>query len=136
MKNRTLAISLPLFLLLFNVSDASEINMNPGKWRWTAVPDTHSLLMQLLPTSYTTCITRADFVPKESQLGQACENIDLTTEGDKVSWNVSCSQAAGITRSHGSITYYGDTAEGVINLAMGGMQMRSKTVGKRLGPCD
>ncbi|MBW9266886.1 MAG: DUF3617 domain-containing protein [Candidatus Thiodiazotropha sp. (ex. Lucinisca nassula)] len=136
MNFRKIAISLSFFLLLSKLSDASEVNMNPGKWQWTAVLNMPGMPIQLPPTSYTTCITRADFVPKESKLGQACENIDLTTEGDKVSWNISCTKAAGVTRSHGSITYHGDSAEGVINIDVEGVQVSSKTTGKRLGPCD
>ncbi|WP_316364409.1 DUF3617 domain-containing protein [Candidatus Thiodiazotropha sp. CDECU1] len=136
MKNRTIPASLSLFALLSYDVYASEINMNPGLWHWTAVLNTPGMPMQLLPpTSYTTCITRADFVPKDSQLGQACETIDLITEGDKVSWNISCTRSVGVTTSQGSITYYGDTAEGVINIDLGGVLMNSKTTGKRLGPC-
>ncbi|MEJ2619171.1 MAG: hypothetical protein P8163_02670 [Candidatus Thiodiazotropha sp.] len=39
------------------------------------------------------------------------------------------------TTSQGDITYYGDRAEGTININSQGMQMRSKTTGERLGPC-
>lgn len=136
MKNRTIPASLSLFALLSCDVYASEINMNPGLWHWSAELNTPGMPIQLLPpTSYTTCITRADFVPKESQLGQACETIDITTEGDKVSWNISCTRSAGVTKSQGSITYYGNTATGVISIDLGGIQMSSKTTGKRLGPC-
>ena len=129
-----------LAILLLNASvsclvQASEVNMNPGMWKWTAVMDMPGMPMQLPPTSYTTCVTQADFVPKDSQLGQSCETIDLKTEGDKVSWNITCSQGGAVTTSNGSITYRGDTAEGIIDITTQGMQMRSRTTGQRLGPC-
>ena len=114
---------------------AAEVNMNPGLWQWTAVMDMPGMPMQLPPASYTTCISQADFVPKDSELGQNCETIDLQTEGDTVSWNITCTQNGIATTSQGNITYYGDRAEGIININSQGMQMRSKTAGERLGPC-
>jgi hypothetical protein len=123
MKIRTVATSLTLFSLFSATAEASDINMNPGMWQWTAVMEMPGMPMQLPPTSYTTCISKADFIPKDSQLGQTCETIDLKTEGDKVSWNMTCTQAAGVTRSQGSITYYGDSAEGVVLIDNQGMQM-------------
>lgn len=113
----------------------AEVNMNPGLWQWTAVMDMPGMPMQLPPASYTTCISQADFVPKDSELGQNCETIDLQTEGDTVSWNITCTQNGMATTSQGNITYYGDRAEGIININSQGMQMRSKTAGERLGPC-
>ncbi|MES9970777.1 MAG: DUF3617 family protein [Candidatus Thiodiazotropha sp.] len=135
MKYGTLATSLSFIVPLLHGAHASEINMNPGLWHWTAVLENPGIPMPLPPTTYTTCITKANFVPKESQLGQACETIDLKTQGDKVSWNISCTRSVGVTKSHGSITYHGDTAEGIINVDLGGVVMSSKATGKRLGPC-
>jgi hypothetical protein len=114
---------------------AADVNMNPGLWQWTAVMDMPSMPVQLPPASYTTCINQADFVPKDSELGQNCETIDLKTDGDTVSWNITCTQNGTATTSQGDITYYGDRAEGTININSQGMQMRSKTTGERLGPC-
>ncbi|MCG7897013.1 MAG: DUF3617 domain-containing protein [Candidatus Thiodiazotropha weberae] len=130
-----LLISLLSSNTLSVVAAASEVNMNPGLWQWTAVMDMPGMPMQLPPTSYTTCISQADFVPKDSELGQNCETIDLKTEGDTVSWNITCSQNGMATTSQGDITYYGDRAEGNININSQGLQMRSKTTGERLGPC-
>lgn len=136
MYRTTIAVSLLLAAFVSAAAKASDINMNPGLWQWTALLDMPGMPLPLPPTSYTTCISRADFVPKDSQLGRACETIDLKTEGDRVSWNISCSQAAGVTRSWGSITYYGDSAEGTISIDIEGMQLSSTTRGKRLGPCQ
>jgi hypothetical protein len=127
-------------ILLLNISVphfamATELNMNPGLWKWTAVMDMPGMPIQLPPASYTSCITKADFVPKDSQLGQQCETIELQTEGDKVSWNITCTQDGMVTTSQGEITYHGDRAEGTININSQGMKMRSKTTGERLGPC-
>ncbi|MET0052227.1 MAG: DUF3617 family protein [Candidatus Thiodiazotropha sp.] len=115
---------------------AADVNMNPGLWKWTAVMDMPNMPIQLPPASYTTCITQADFVPKDSQLGQSCETIDLVTEGDKVSWNIACNQQGQATTSNGAITYHGDTAEGIINITSQGVQLTSRTTGQRLGPCE
>ncbi|MCU7841711.1 MAG: DUF3617 domain-containing protein [Candidatus Thiodiazotropha sp. (ex Troendleina suluensis)] len=136
MKIQTAAASLSLLILFSSISVASDVNMNPGLWKWTAVLDMPGMPMQLPPTSYTTCITKANFVPKDSKLGQTCETIDLKTEGDRVSWSITCTQQAGVTKSQGNITYHGDTAEGVIQVSVEGMQMNSKTTGIRLGHCE
>ncbi|MCU7921547.1 MAG: DUF3617 domain-containing protein [Candidatus Thiodiazotropha sp. (ex Dulcina madagascariensis)] len=136
MKRITAAATLLALNALNSVATASEVNMNPGLWKWTAVMDMPGMPMQLPPTSYTTCITSADFVPKERTPGQSCETIDLKTAGDKVSWNITCTQQGGVTTSQGEITYHGDTAEGVIHITAQGMQMTSRTTGERLGACQ
>ncbi|MES9831549.1 MAG: DUF3617 family protein [Candidatus Thiodiazotropha sp. DIVDIV] len=136
MKIKTIVlISSILSSSLSTFCSASDVNMSPGLWEWTAVMDMPGMPLQLPPASYTTCITQADFVPKDSELGQQCETIDLKTEGDTVSWNITCSQDGMNTTSQGQITYFGDRAEGTINISSQGMQMRSKTTGKRVGPC-
>ncbi len=135
MKVGTIVASVLIFSLLCAAARASEINMNPGLWQWTAVMEMPGMPMQLPPASYTTCITKADFIPKDSQLGKSCETIDLKTEGDKVSWNMTCTQSAKVTRSQGSITYHGDSADGLVLIDVEGMQMSSKTTGRRIGPC-
>jgi hypothetical protein len=114
---------------------AADVNMNPGLWKWTAVMDMPDMPVQLPPATYTTCITQANFVPKDSQLGKSCETIDLSTEGDKVSWNIACNQQGQPASSQGSITYHGDTAEGVIHITSRGIALKSRTSGQRLGPC-
>lgn len=134
LKTITLISSLTIIAIPRYLS-AADVNMNPGLWQWTAAMDMPGMPMQLPPASYTTCITRADFVPKNSELGQNCETIDLKTEGDKVSWNATCTQEGVTITSQGELTYYGDHAEGTVSINSQGMQMRSKTTGKRLGPC-
>ncbi|MET0065621.1 MAG: DUF3617 family protein [Candidatus Thiodiazotropha sp.] len=125
-----------LVLGSYGAAQAADINMNPGLWKWTAVMDMPNMPIQLPPASYTTCITQADSVPKDSQLGQSCETIDLQTEGDKVSWNIACHQQGQDTTSTGAITYHGDTAEGIVNITSQGVQLTSRTTGQRLGPCQ
>jgi hypothetical protein len=127
-----------LFFLGFTtpiVLMAADLNMKPGLWKWTAVMDMPDMPMQLPPATYTSCITQADIVPKESKPDQKCETIDLKTEGDTVSWNITCTQNGSATSSQGEITYFGDHAEGTIDIISQGMQMRSKTSGERLGAC-
>ncbi len=115
---------------------ADSVNMNPGMWQWTATIEMPGMPMQLPPSSYSTCITEADFVPKDSKLGQSCETIDLQTQGDTVSWNMSCTTPQGVATSQGQVTYSGDTAVGEMQVTSMGMQMFSKTKGRRLGPCQ
>ncbi len=114
---------------------AGSVNMNPGMWEWTATMEMPGMPMQLPPSSYSTCITSVDFIPKDSKLGQSCETIDLQTHGDTVSWNMSCTTPQGSATSQGQITYSGDTAVGDMQINSMGMLMLSKTTGRRLGPC-
>ncbi|MCU7905105.1 MAG: DUF3617 domain-containing protein [Candidatus Thiodiazotropha sp. (ex Epidulcina cf. delphinae)] len=135
MKLITAATALLALNALNSAANASDINMNPGLWKWTAVIEMPGMPMQPPPSSYTTCITKADFVPKGNTQGQSCKTIDLQTEGDKVSWNITCTRPGSVTTSQGDITYHGDTAEGVIHITTQGMQMTSRTTGERLGSC-
>ncbi|MDJ0805535.1 MAG: DUF3617 family protein [Gammaproteobacteria bacterium] len=136
MMRQAVGFVLAVLLGLVNAAMGGSVTMNPGLWEWTADMEMPGMPMPLPPTSYTSCITQVDFVPKDSKLGQTCETIDLQTEGDTVSWNMTCTTPQGVATSQGQITYSGDSAVGEIQVSTLGMQMISKTRGRRLGPCQ
>lgn len=115
---------------------AGGVNMNPGMWEWTATMEIPGMPMQMPPSSYSACITAADIVPKDNKMGQDCETVDLQTDGDTVSWSMTCTTTQGVTTSKGQITYNGDSASGESQVNTQGMQMTTKTTGRRLGPCQ
>ena len=129
----------PLALLMLSGTSttglAASVNMNPGMWEWTTTVEMPGMPIQVPPQSYSACLTAADYVPKDSKLGQTCETIDIVTEGDKVSWNMTCTTPQGVVTSQGQITYRGDTAQGDLQVTATGMQMLSRITGQRLGPC-
>lgn len=136
MSNRVGAVISFILMGLSTGAIAGGVNMNPGMWEWTATIEMPGMPMQIPPSSYSSCLTTADFVPKDSKLGQTCETIDLQTNGDTVSWNMTCTSSQGSATSQGQITYSGDSAVGEVQVNTHGMQMLSKMTGRRLGPCQ
>ena len=115
---------------------AGGVNLNPGMWEWTATVEIPGMPMQVPPSTYSACFTAEDVVPRDDKMGQNCETVDVQTNGDTVSWKMTCTSPQGVTTSQGKMTYNGDTAVGESKVNTQGMQMTSKTTGRRLGPCQ
>ena len=121
---------------LSGIVNASDINLNPGLWEWTATMDIPNAPMQIPPTVNRKCLTPDDMVPAARKPGQECDIKDLNTSSGKVTWAMTCKTPQGPVASTGEMNYQGDTAHGVVKVNTQGMLMTSKMSGKRLGPCN
>ena len=120
---------------LAGIANATEVNMNPGLWEWTAKMDMPGVPMQVPPSVNRKCITREDLVPETRKPGQECNIKDLKTSKNSVTWAMTCKSPQGPVATTGKMIYNGNTAHGEIKMNMHGMLMTSKMSGKRLGPC-
>ncbi|MES9843558.1 MAG: DUF3617 family protein [Candidatus Sedimenticola sp. PURPLELP] len=122
-------------VFLAGCSQASEVNMNPGLWEWSSEIEMPGMPMKMPPTVYQQCLTSEDLVPKEGGQNQDCEISEMEASGDTVSWNMICNSPAGQVTSVGKMTYSGDSAKGEVSVKTAGMNMLSRTSGRRVGDC-
>ena len=124
--------TLNVFFLSGSIT-ASEPNIKAGEWKWTMTMEMAG--MQMPPVSYSSCITKKDLVPQQSNLDQQCKMLKNKTTNNSVEWEVECKSEAGKSISKGKMTYSGSTAKGNIDIITQGMTMKSKITGIRVGNC-
>ncbi|MES9936269.1 MAG: DUF3617 family protein, partial [Sedimenticola sp.] len=129
-------LGLIMLVTLAGCSQAGDVNMNPGLWEWSTEMEMPGMPMKMPPTVYQQCITREDLVPREGGQNQDCEITEMETSGDTVSWQMTCSSPAGQVISSGKMTYAGDSATGEMSVNTAGMEMLSRSRGRRLGECQ
>jgi len=141
---KKLTLSLIFALLLISPSFAgSTPDMKEGLWEITitSTMEMPGMSMPMPPQKYTQCITKKDCVPKNTQEGERCEDMDATVEGNTVSWNINCTTSEGTTRGKGKITYNGNTYEGVMNMTFSNKdgssgKMTNTMNGRWIGNCN
>jgi len=125
------------FTLSFGTAMAGP-NMNPGKWEITTETEMVGMPMSVPPVTHVQCITEEDLVPQSKEASNECQVTDVKEDGDTVSWKIKCSGQGGQMDGTGTITYSGDTMEGVMDMVIksAGMTVKNKISGRRIGPCD
>ncbi len=113
------------------------VNMQEGKWEITTTFEMPGMPAGAMkPQTHTACLSKKDYVPKDTQQQSDCTMKDSKINGDTVTWDVVCKSSS----SKGSITYAGTTFDGVIETVMkqGDKETNAKMTmkGKHIGPCD
>jgi len=116
-------------------SSAPSINMQEGLWEITTTVEMTGVPAGMIkPQTFTTCLSKTDYVPKE-KAATDCTMKDVKTDGDTVTWTMVCKDST----MKGRITYAGATYDGAMETTMkqDGRDMTVKTTmkGKHLGPC-
>jgi len=115
------------------------VNLNPGLWEITSTVEMVGMPVGAPPPmTYTQCITPEDLVPRNQGDSEACEVSDVNIDGNTVSWKISCSGQGGGMEGTGTITYDGDSMEGMMEMVMPSMNMEMKNTleGTRVGECE
>jgi hypothetical protein len=112
----------------------AEPQMNPGKWEITTTTEMEGMPPQ--SKTHTKCITADDMVPMSEDANQECQVTDITTQGNTVSWRISC--GGGKMNGTGSVTYSGDSMNGTMNMTVEpyGTKIKNTLSGQRIGACD
>lgn len=139
MHRKRLVTGFCLALALSLLAMVQEPDIKPGKWEFTTqaemvgMPD-----MNIPPTTHTQCVTMETLVPQSDGASQECQLSDVTVAGNTVSWKIVCGGQGGQMEGTGTVTYTGDTMEGLMDLKVAGAAMQVKTTikGKRLGECE
>ncbi len=122
-------------LLAIPASGNSIPDFEPGQWEITVDFEIPGMPMQMPPNTYSQCITKDNFVPKDEKPNQQCKNTEVTTKGNTVFWKIECTNAGGKMTGQGTITYKKDKMDGSMIMSGQGMQMTSRFKGKRIGNC-
>jgi hypothetical protein len=110
--------------------------MKEGLWDITVKMDVPGMSVQIPPKTYTQCLTPKEAVPKPKEENNKCEIVKQDIKGDTVSWSVECKTKEGTAVSDGTITYKGDTMEGVITMKQGDMKATQRLSGRWIGKCN
>lgn len=127
-----------LCLLAFMVPAAqagSGVDIEEGKWEITVTTEVAGMPMKMPPTTFTQCIKKDEPVPHQEQPNQKCKMSDIKTEGNTVSWTMTCKNPGGDMIGKGKVSYEGDKMNGGMDMETQGMKMTTKFDGHRVGPC-
>ncbi|NOY67994.1 MAG: DUF3617 family protein [Deltaproteobacteria bacterium] len=133
-------VCLAVFVCMVVASAAMAIDMNDGKWEISSRVEIPGMPMQIPASTTTECLTKDKPAPAPPQMPAGCEMPDIKISGNTVTWSVNCTQFTPSMMSKGTITYQGDSFEGVVENEMiqkgGNMHMTVRMKGKRIGACD
>jgi len=111
--------------------------VTPGKWEFTTQTEMAGMPSQSI--SHVQCITADDLVPMSQDANQECQVTDIVYRGNTVTWKISCGGQGGGMEGTGSVTYNGDSMNGLMNMTITGernIQVKNIITGRRLGECD
>jgi hypothetical protein len=123
-------------LFLFSCTGQKGPNMKEGMWEVTVRMEVPGMPVQMSPQTYTQCMTQKEVVPQPGEPNQNCKIVKQDIKGDTVSWRVECKTNQGTAVSDGSITYKGDTMEGIITMTQGDMKATQRLSGRWIGTCE
>ena len=130
--------TLVLILMAFTSAQA-DVDLHEGMWEITSKIEMSGVPVQIPDTTISQCISKEKIIPKTNKkVNEHCTISEQKIEGNTVTWKMKC---GGKMESQGSITYHGDTFEGLITSQteipnMGKMKMTIRMTGRRTGECN
>jgi len=134
-----------MLCIIIIAGPAWGLDLTPGKYEITTttkmeIPNMPSGVPEMPPQTMTQCLTKQDPVPSSSADAQGCKVTDMKTEGNTLTYTMTCEQQGQTIKSSGKMTYKGDTFNGTTKTNMesnnGKMTITTLTNGKRIGKCD
>lgn len=115
---------------------APSVNLQDGEWEITMKVEMPGMPAEaMMPHTIKTCLTKDNYVPETDQQQSDCKIESQKIDGNTVSWTVVCKE----TTSKGTITYAGDSMEGLMESTtkVEGKAINTKMTmnGKRIGSC-
>jgi len=136
-KTTILGMMVVVSIALLIVHAWAEPQINPGKWEITTTTEMAGMAPQT--ATHTQCITTDNLVPMSEDANQECQVTDITTQGNTVSWKITCGGKGGNKMSGtGSATYNGDSMHGTMSMTVEpyGTKINNTLSGRRIGACD
>lgn len=143
--NRSVAGVLCVVVLCISGLAFAEVNMQEGSWETTIdmKMEMEGMPFPMPPMTYKVnqCLTKKDMVPNTAKKDEKCEVKSQKITGNTVTWSVVCVDKEGRSEGDGTITYAGNSYQGIIKMKIttkdSPKPMRStmKMSGKRLGNC-
>lgn len=142
MRKILVSVAVLVCLIAAGIPASAGPDMKEGDWEITMTMEMAGMPMKMPPFTHVVCMNKDNMVPQDPNQPGDCENVEPRIDGDTVSWKVKCkNESGGNVESHDSITYHGDTFEGVVETTVmepgqGGMHMTNTMKGRYLGPCS
>jgi hypothetical protein len=135
MYQKAAVLSVFILMICVHVTMASP-DIKEGKWEITAKMEMPGMPMEMPAVIYTQCMTGKDNIPFNKNEMKDCRLLDSQVSGNIAKWVMQCTQGGEKIKSRGSITYKGDTFDGVVKITMQGMDITQHMNGKHQGPCE
>ena len=121
-------------------SPAWALDLKPGKYEITAKVEMRRMPGGVPAQTTTQCLTEQDPLPATSADARKCKVTDMKTEGNTLTYTMTCEQQGMTMKNNGKMTYNGDTFEGTSRTRMGpdagDRTITTRIKGKRIGKCD
>lgn len=125
-----LLIFMSLFFLLES-NFAGDLNLKEGLWEITVKMEISGV--QMPAQKFTQCIRKDNAVPHEQN--EKCKIIKTAVKRDTVTWEIECKGPEGTTKGNGSVTYKGDTFDGLMKVRQADMELTQHMSGRLIGQC-
>ena len=125
MYQKAAVLSVFILMICVHVTMASP-DIKEGKWEITAKMEMPGMPMEMPAVIYTQCMTGKDSIPVNRNEMKDCKMLSTSTDGNTAQWDMQCTQGGEKIKSRGTITYKGDTFDGVVKITMQGMDMTQK----------
>jgi len=138
LKRKFKHFTLSLIMTAFT-SAYADVDLHAGMWEITSKIEMSGIPVKIPKMKVSQCINKENIIPKTNQkVNEHCSIAEQKIEGNTVTWKINC---GGKVESQGSVTYHGDTFNGLINTqsevpSMGMMTMTIQLTGKRTGECN
>jgi hypothetical protein len=134
-------LSILIILAIVTIAlPAWALDLKPGKYEITAKVEMPGMPAGMPAQTTTQCLTSQDPVPASTADAQGCKVTDMKTEGNTLTYAMTCEQQGMTMKISGKMTYKGDSFEGTTLTRMGpgagNMTITTKITGKRIGKCD
>jgi hypothetical protein len=129
-----------LCLVVMATHASAEPNFQEGMWEMTMSATVPGMGGMMPPMQVKSCIMKKDLSPEKFHPEGDCKARDIKVSGDTVKWKISCKTEDGMFDGTGTMTYKGTTLEGntqIIGTDEDGqkIEIKTKIIGKRIGPC-
>lgn len=121
---------------------AAGPDIQDGLWEMTMETQMEGLPVAMPPVAVTVtqCISRNDPVVRDQDAGKNCRVLNQKISGNKVSWEIECTDSEAKVAGKGEMAYSGSTCKGVTKMVMtlkDGEKMTStiRMKGHRIGAC-
>ncbi len=127
-----------MFVWILTTAVYADINVEKGMWEISNRMEVSGMPIKIPDSKISQCIDRQTIVPKaDEKVNKYCKIIEQKIDGNTVSWKMQCTNKM---QSHGSITYSGQTFEGLVTTttevpSMGEMIITNHISGRRTGEC-
>jgi hypothetical protein len=135
MYKKIAALTVLILILCVHITFAAP-NIKEGNWEITVKMEMPGMPMEMPAVQFTQCLSSQNTIPVNKDELKDCKILSSSIDGNTAKWVMQCTQGGEKIQSRGTITYKGDTFDGVVKISMKGMDITQKMKGRREGKCE